>query len=61
MRQKLRTGLALVALTLAFQTTAWCQQDVPESAKKIMSIFQGSEVVCGFIGMSRDEVHQSDT
>lgn len=43
MRQTLRTALVLVAVTLAFQATAWCQQEVSESAKKIMSLFQGVE------------------
>lgn len=43
MRQTLRTALLLVALTLTLQTSAGCQQEVPESAKRILSLFQGME------------------
>ncbi|MDA8017153.1 MAG: hypothetical protein MPN21_06860 [Thermoanaerobaculia bacterium] len=39
----IRTVTMLVAIALTFQTTASCQQDIPESAKKIMAIFQEAE------------------
>lgn len=43
MRRTLPTALVLLTVTLAIQAPARCQQEIPESARRTMAIFQGVE------------------